>query len=253
MFSKKSSPIALCISHKSVFATLLFVFFFTIAGSSASAQIKGQTPSKEEIKYWKKKAKAYVKKPLTLKQELDNGQKQINDLKTQLAQLQAEYAATSDASSGLQIIIDSLKWENVQIKADKQTIEKKLGKMEVALKGEKKAAEQNTKLGLVYRTQVGAFVTHEMQSPPKAEDFLAEKMDGFNKYLVGNFRTQPEAEAFAVELKKLGIKDAWAVPYVDGVRVTFAEANSYVQKQGGGTAQSVPQAPTPVVKEKDKE
>jgi hypothetical protein len=251
MFSKTKSPITQSVSRKSIISVILFAFLFVVSGTKVTAQIKGQAPSKEELKYWKKKAKGYVKKPLTLKQELDNGQKQINDLKTQLAQLQAEYAATADASTGLQTMIDSLKWENVQIKADKQTIEKKLGKMEVALKGEKKAAEQGTKLGLVYRTQVGAFVTHEMQNPPsKAEDFLAEKMDGFNKYLVGNFRTQPEAEQFAGELKKLGIKDAWAVPYIDGVRVTFAEANSYVQKQASGTAQSVPQSPAPAPKDK---
>lgn len=224
----------------------LLACVFGFLGTNAFGQIKGQTPSKEEIKFYKKKAKSYVKKPLTLKQEEENNKKQINDLKTQLAQLQAEYYAANESSTGMQGIVDSVKWENVQLKGEIAAMTKKLAKMEIALKGEKKAAEQGTKLGLVYRAQIGAFVVHEMQNPPKAEDFVAEKNDGFNKYLVGNFRTQKEAEDFAAELKKLGIKDAWAVPYIDGVRVTFAEANAYIQKQAMGTAQPVPPAPAPV-------
>ncbi|MBX7240404.1 MAG: SPOR domain-containing protein [Bacteroidia bacterium] len=236
-----------------IYRSLILLFCFILGAGSVFAQ-KKTTKDKEEAKKWKKTAKAYVKQPLNLKQDMESYQSQINGLKNQLLQLQAEYATTSDASNGLTGIIDSLKWETIQLQAEKQQVQKKLDKMEIALKGEKKVAQMGTKLGLVFRTQIGAFITHEMQNPPKSgEDFVHEKADGFNKYLVGNFRTQPEAEAFAEELKKLGIKDAWAVPYIDGVRVTFAEANTYLQKQSsGGALQPVP-APAPAPQDAPKE
>lgn len=231
--------------NRVIYRSLIVLMCLILGTGSAFAQ-KKSAKDKEQEKKWKQKAKAYVKNPMSLKQDTESYQSQITGLKNQLLQLQTEFAGTSDASTTLAVIIDSLKWESIQLQADKQQLQKKLDKMEIALKGEKKVAQMGTKLGLVFRTQIGAFVTHEMQNPPKSgEDFVHEKADGFNKYLVGNFRTQPEAEAFAEELKKLGIKDAWAVPYIDGVRVTFAEATSYLQKtQNGGALQPVPTPPT---------
>jgi hypothetical protein len=32
-------------------------------------------------------------------------------------------------------------------------------------------------------------------------------------------------------LRKIGVKDAWIVPYLDGVRVTMDEAKEYLRKQ----------------------
>lgn len=225
--------------HRSISSRLMAFFAILLSVSMATAQIStDKTPSKEDLKFWKSKAKGYVKQPMALKHEFDAYQKQIAELKAQVAQLNAEFEAiansTASANATYQAQLDSLKWENVHVKSEKFALEKKINKMEIALKGEKKVNETGTKLGLVYRTQIGAYVNHEMANPPTtAEDFKYEKSDGFNKYLVGNFRTQAEADAFSAELKKLGIADAWAVPYIDGVRVTFAEANTYLSKQPG--------------------
>jgi len=193
-----------------------------------------QTPQKEE-KFWKSKAKAYTKNPLSLKRDFETYQNQIAELKEQITQMQNDKSSSRDQVVSCKNQLDSLKWENIQIKGEKQAIQKKIDKMELALKSEKKSNDAGVKTGLVYRTQVGAFSQYEMKNKPvKAEDFLEEKVDGLNKYMLGNFRTQPEADAFALELKKVGIKDAWVVPYIDGIRVTFAEAESYMQKQGTG-------------------
>ncbi len=217
--------------HKSIFNLFIALFATVLSVSVANAQIDTK-PSKEDLKFWKSKAKGYVKQPMALKHEFDAYQKQVAELKAQVAQMNAEFEAAGATSIVYQAQVDSLKWENVHINSEKFALEKKVSKMEIALKGEKKVNETGTKLGLVYRTQIGAFVNHEMANvPANVEDFKHEKSDGFNKYLVGNFRTQPEADAFSVELKKLGIADAWAVPYIDGIRVTFAEANSYISKQ----------------------
>ena len=40
------------------------------------------------------------------------------------------------------------------------------------------------------------------------------------------------AEAFKKDIQKMGIKDAWIVPYIDGVRVTMTEAEKFMGKQG---------------------
>lgn len=229
--------------NKSIFNLILALFAILMSVSVVTAQIKDKEPSKEDIKFWKAKAKGYQKNPMALKHEFDAYQKQIAELKAQIAQMNAEFEAKGAETSSYQTQLDSLKWENVHIKSEKYALEKKLSKMEIALKGEKKVNETGTKLGLVYRTQIGAFVNHEMvNAPSNAEDFKHEKSDGFNKYLLGNFRTQQEADAFSAELKKIGIGDAWAVPYIDGIRVTFAEANSYLSKQGhpqGGSGEKM--------------
>lgn len=234
-------------NHKSIFNLMLALFAVLLSVSVVNAQISDKEPSKEDIKFWKSKAKGYTKNPMALKHEFDAYQKQITELKAQIAQMNAEFEAKGAESSAYQTQLDSLKWENVHIKSEKYALEKKMAKMEIALKGEKKVNETGTKLGLVYRTQIGAFVNHEMSSvPANADDFKHEKSDGFNKYMLGNFRTQQEAEAFSVELKKVGIADAWAVPYIDGIRVTFAEANTYLSKQpnfnntGGGEKMAAP-------------
>ena len=87
--------------------------------------------------------------------------------------------------------------------------------------------------GLVYRVQIGAYVFYEMDNPPvNAGDFVAERADGFNKYVIGSYRTYEEAGEFKDEIRKMGIKDAWVVPYIDGVRVTIEEANTYLGNQG---------------------
>jgi regulator of replication initiation timing len=222
-----------------IFATLMLI----VALSSFA-----QSPKQEE-KFWKSKAKGYVKNPLSLKRDFEMYQNQITELKEQVAQLQSVQTSKENEVASVKNQVDSLKWENVQMKGEKQSLQKKIDKLEVSFKSATKVVEVGVKPGLIYRVQIGAFSQHEMKNKPvKADDFVEEKVDGLNKYMLGNARTQQDAELFAEELKKIGIKDAWVVPYIDGLRVTFAEANNYLLKQNPGATlpppPSMPQQPT---------
>ncbi|MCB0851836.1 MAG: Ezrin/radixin/moesin family protein [Bacteroidetes bacterium] len=204
--------------------TLLYLILL-FAQTSVYSQI-----SKEEKKFWKNKAKMYVKNPLSLKGEFENYQEQIKDLKTRNKDLMQKGSGGGGQSSE---VVDSLRWALVQAEAELEALKSKNLKLESAYAGQKKVNDMAIQPGLVYRVQIGAYVFYEMDNPPvNAGDFVAERADGFNKYVIGSYRTYEEAGEFKDEIRKMGIKDAWVVPYNDGVRVTIEEANTYLGNQG---------------------
>ena len=193
----------------------------------AHTSVFGQIP-KEEKKFWKNKAKMYVKNPVSLKAEFENYQEQIKDLKTRNKNLMQK---SSDSQSS--DLVDSLKWALIQVEGELEALKSQNTKLESAYTAQKTVNDMAIQPGLVYRVQIGAYVFYEMDNPPvNASDFVAERADGFNKYVIGSYRTYEEAGEFKDEIRKMGIKDAWVVPYIDGVRVTIDEANRYLSNQG---------------------
>lgn len=260
-------------------------------------------PTKDEIAFWREKAKSYVNKPLSLKMQFDSYRDQIQDLRRRNAELTTQIskmretqqttaavpagslpqpansvatppantvAATppakveqpkpkpepkpepevakptsadpalaqrlQEAQQQLQREIkinDSLRWTLVKIEGELEAERTKNKKMLVDLQSRKKTSEQGIKSGLIYRIQIGAYVVNELSNAGvNANDFISERSDGFNKYIIGSCRTYEEAMKMREDLRKLGIKDAWIVPYIDGERVTVAEAKEYVISQG---------------------
>ena len=63
-------------------------------------------------------------------------------------------------------------------------------------------------------------------------------------YMMGNFRDLANAEAFRDDIRKLGIKDAFVVPYIDGTRVTIEEALKYNGGSGNNTGPAGDTGPT---------
>lgn len=305
-----------------LFAALMLIWASTVALAQAQAE-----PTKEEIEFWKKKAKEYQTKPLRLKQEFDNYRDQVLELKKRnkelldlnmslnnnKSQLEADLATckagAAPASGGSnaatvaelealkaevktltarkqqleadlaacqasgkhrpnnppaqpQVIaavtpspegpsrsetelrnnlavankkMDSLMWENATLRGELTTMTQNYKKTQQAYASIKSQVQQGiTKTGLVYRLQIGAFVLHEVQTDAIVdnEEFGAERADGFNKYVIASCRTYEEAQKFRDELRKIGVKDAWIVPYLDGVRVTMQEAADYLRQQG---------------------
>lgn len=189
----------------------------------ATAQI-----TKEEKKFWAEKAKMYKKNPIALKAEFDNYQEQIKDLKKRNKEMQTEMS-----DGGGSELVDSLRWALIQMEGEMQSLRKRNEQLLSNVKVQNNVISEGITTGLVYRVQIGAYVFHEMKSSPTdGNDFVAERADGFNKYMIGMFRTYTECDEFKQELVTLGIENPWIVPYVDGVRVTIDEANSYLQDQG---------------------
>lgn len=215
----KLQDIAHIIMNKSLsWLTLLAIIF-------ATAPVFSQV-SKEEQKYWQDKAKSYAKDPMLLKAEMETMQVQIRDLKKANKELMDKTPSTSAKQ-----VIDSLRWAMMQQEKEIETLSNQKDRLESAYRALKTTSDQGVKPGLVYRVQIGAFVFYEMSKTPQDEDFMVERSDGYNKYIMGNFRTVDEATAFVEELKKVGIKTPWVVPYIDGVRVTNREAEDYLKKQ----------------------
>lgn len=214
------------------FATLIALFLgMLLINVSVSAQM-----TKEEQQFWKKKAKMYGKNPLSLKAEFENYQNQIKDLKKQNKELSENTRPTATGNLSAQNdggLVDSLRMALIQLEGELRQERNETNKLQQAYKTQKTVNDMGIQTGLVYRVQIGAFVFYEMKDTPNnGEEFLAERSDGYNKYVIGSFRTQNEADKFSDSMKKIGIKDAWVVPYIDGLRVTMQEADQYLGNQG---------------------
>ncbi|GIV25939.1 MAG: hypothetical protein KatS3mg026_1631 [Bacteroidia bacterium] len=190
----------------------------------AQQKKKGGDPQKQLKKEWKKKAKQYVKNPLALKAREESYQKQVQDRDRQIEELQRrnrelseQLAQLEDQLRARQYSFDSLQSEIIRLKA--------------AYEAEKKQARLDVMPGLVFKVQIGAFRLFDMRKYAQDNPFFeAEALGDINRYTVGRFRSLELAEAFQKDLKRLGIRDAWVVPFKDGVRITMKEAKEILAK-----------------------
>ncbi len=194
----------------------------------AIAQSDAKT-QKEELAYWSNRAKVYKKKPLSLKAEFEKFQSQIAKLKEENEQLQKAPTVQAQGDS-------SIKWELYQTKGELEALKEEYERLKQAYATRRLTGEMGIPTGLVFRIQIGAFVFHKPDLVDEnVPDMAIVKNDGFNKFVVGGFRELETAEYVRSEVQKLGIDDAWVVPYIDGVRVSMKEANEYLEGQGYNT------------------
>lgn len=189
------------------------------------AQKKKGDPQKQAKKEWKRKAKQYVKNPLALKAREEGFQKQVQDRDNQISELQRRNRELAEQLSNLedqlrarQYSVDSLQSEVMRLKA--------------AYEAEKKQSRLDVMPGLVYKVQIGAFRLFDMRKYAQDNPFFeSEALGDINRYTIGRFRDLALAEAFQKDLKRLGIRDAWIVPFKDGVRITMKEAKEMQDKR----------------------
>ncbi len=207
----------------------LFLLVALMIGAAAINPVAAQKKSKAEKKkekaekkLWKKKAKQYAKSPLKLRDDLENSNNRLREMSAKNKELQDKYTDAMQKVDSLQGIINSRSSELA-------ALARKYEKLEAAYEAQKNINEKGIVPGLVYRVQVGAYVHFDMNQHLEHTDktFEGENQDGMNKYMMGNFRDMTNAEAFRDDVRKLGIDDAWIVPYIDGTRVTREEAEQY--------------------------
>jgi hypothetical protein len=214
------------------FATILILL---MCGLMVSQPILAQTSKedkkkeKAEAKLWKKKAKTYAKTPLSLRDDLESVNKQLRECNERVKNLQSKNMNLESSLDSLQNLLNA---KNAEIAA----LNTKYEKLQAAYEAQKNVSEKNIIPGLIYHVQVGAYVHFDMNQHLVQTDktFEGETRDGMNKYMMGNFRDLNNAEAFRDDIRKLGIKDAWVVPYIDGTRVTMEEASKYTGAGGKG-------------------
>lgn len=209
----------------------LILGMFVISTATLSAQ-----DDKKAKKEWKKKAKSYVKDPLSLKTFEEGYRKKLFDAEKKNKEL-------TEQNSRLNIKIDSLMnelkkkdAEIAMLKSDLDKLRAEYAKLESAYSSAKANSEKGVIAGLVFKVQIGAFVHFDMnQYLKETSNFEGESSDNYNKYVLGAFRDLEVAEAFKKDIARIGVKDAWIVPYVDGVRVEMAEAKK-ILASGGSTS-----------------
>lgn len=179
---------------------------------------------KQEKKMWKKKAKTYAKTPIQLRDDLENLNEQIKALSEKNKNLMTRV-------SNCNAQVDSLQGALNSKVAEIASLEKKYDQLQTAYQGQKQVTTKGITPGLVYHVQIGAFVHFDINAYLKeTENFEGESTDGMNKYLIGKFKEFDVAENFKKDIRKMGIRDAWIVPYIDGVRVTHEEARKFLDR-----------------------
>lgn len=84
--------------------------------------------------------------------------------------------------------------------------------------------------GLLYRVQIGMLEDEALPAFPFEPDmFLVEEVDNYNKYVLGSFRQYEASLEFRDLIRKLGVKDAWVVAYMDGERVDLMEVQNSME------------------------
>ena len=88
--------------------------------------------------------------------------------------------------------------------------------------------------GVVFKVQIGAFRNKDLSKYfDNNENFGGDNEDGMQKITLGQFREYWEADTFKKYLREMGVKDAWIVPYRDGVRVEIKDVLEGVVSDAG--------------------
>ncbi|HEX5171065.1 MAG TPA: Ezrin/radixin/moesin family protein [Cyclobacteriaceae bacterium] len=189
---------------------LLFCLAIFFASHEAYSQL-----SKSEKKEWKKKAKEYAKSPANLKQLEEDKQaadSKVSSLNQQVNQLQS---TMSNKDARIAELEGQLTQAQSQLSA---------ARAELTQLNENPSPMDYSK-GIVFKVQIGAFRNKDLSKYfENNPNFGGEKgEDGAQRYTIGVFRDYWEADTFKKYMREMGVKDAWIVPYKDGVRVEIKD------------------------------
>ncbi len=213
---------------------LLFAFFTLPVVDGLTTEAWAQDTEKLDKKQlkqikkaWKKKAKAYKKNPLALKAKEEAFQKQMEEMNDRLKKCEA-------GKEEILAEMDKMEQKARDAARRSDSLENELGKLRTAYEAKKTEVKKDVDQGLIFRVQIGAFEKFSMDQylEKTGESFTGESMDNMNKYLVGKFRDLQMAHNFRDDIRKMGIKDAWVVPYRDGVRISMDEAKQIMGAGG---------------------
>ncbi len=204
--------------------TLLFVLAMVFSGSQSYAQ----ELSRDEVKAIKKELKQYRKDPMSyqkLKDEHRLFRKQKEDAERQLSALRVDQGQGNDQLARKQEEVSDLNNQLMSAQSTIQRLEAELANRPTTTMDPPPMPRDNFLAGLVYRVQIGAYRKATVPGQAESSDQMTvESSDGMQKILIGNFRNYDEAKELGDYFKRIGLRDAWVVPYRDGQRITLKEA-----------------------------
>lgn len=202
----------------------IFAFTFFIPEVSTAQEL-----SKKERKRLKKEAKQRAKQikkmdPADFLEE----QEELKALREKAVTLESEVNA-------LQSSINSKEDQIKKLQNEVNTLQSQLQEARAAAEQAKNIPVNTTDQydeGLVFRVQIGAYRNKDLEKYITSDTMNEEEGDeGIQKYTLGNFRDYWEADTFKKYLREMGVKDAWIVPYQDGIRVPIKDVLENLQSQ----------------------
>ncbi|MCU0367703.1 MAG: Ezrin/radixin/moesin family protein [Cyclobacteriaceae bacterium] len=173
--------------------------------------------SKQEKKEWKKKAKEYSKNPQELKSFTEAKQTTESDNASLKNQVTALNKQVSDKNARIAELEDQLSRSRNETAAAKAQLAEYV---ETSSK-----SSMDFSRGVVFKVQIGAFKNKDLSkyfdNNPNFGGEATEK--GEQRFTIGIFRDYWEADKFKKYMREMGVKDAWIVPYKDGVRVEIKD------------------------------
>lgn len=198
---------------KHVLVSLLLMLLALAPTQMASAQDNADNTEQADNsgKKKKKEKKKKEKKPKLSKDDLNT---MVNQLNSQIKNLEAE-------NTRLKTAINQKDEEIAQLETDLQAEKSKPAPAPAV------DPASVVPTGVAFKVQVGAYQKFNINEYfVDAKKIGYENVDGTNKYVIGYFTSFEAAKGFESDMKKMGIKDAWLVPYKDGERITDEEAAS---------------------------
>ena len=158
--------------------------------------------------------------------------KDIKDLKKEIKTLKKDpykYKQLKDHSGIKDIVINEQIYEISALNKEIKETHKKLEEVKskpatapISLDDLNKNTDNDCGInapGKNYRVQIGLYKSLDLTKFLDAVKFIEYERVGVNyRYSIGNFKTEAEAEAFKLEIRKMGIKDAFVSEYTSGKR-----------------------------------
>ncbi|TVR82118.1 MAG: hypothetical protein EA412_02030 [Chitinophagaceae bacterium] len=192
--------------------TFIFAFIFIsifvfedVFSQTRAERREERRAEREERREWRKQAREYRRNPLEFRDKIEGYQEQISEQSSNIQNLEQEL-------NQKEAMVDSIKTETQRIK--QETIDPNLFPE-----------------GLSFQIQIGAFEKFNIDHYFNGAIFVKPEHEGnYNKYVIGYFTALPEAENFRKDMRKMGIRDAWIVPYFDGKRISDEAAENILGK-----------------------
>lgn len=186
---------------------IVFIVCFIISicfVQNAHAQL-----SKKEKKEWKKRQKSL---PI---EEFKRIVEESSSLKGKVSSLEGQV-------SSLQSRVGDKDAELNRLKSDLQAAREEAANATVPVV--ESGNETRSAQGVVFKVQIGAYKNKDMTKYNSTDgDFTAENDGDVQKFTLGSFGDYWEADSFKKHLRQMGVKDAWIVPYKDGIRVPIKD------------------------------
>jgi DNA repair exonuclease SbcCD ATPase subunit len=193
-------------------------------------EASAQKMSRQEKKEFRQKIREYRNNPdalMSIEDDRNLLRRENQDLQVRLNQLESE-RGRKDAK------IADLEQEIAQLNMGMRSAQDAMQQLREQKEAVAMAPRGPDKRGLIFRVQIGAYGKTTVPAVLDKDDdnFDLETVDGLQRILIGLFRNMDEAEQLRGHMQKIGIRDAWVVPYLDGNRISMEEARRLMA--GGG-------------------